>query len=139
MNKKHMKKENIKDQDINLLEYDYDNETMIEIPGRLIIGYLEILNQVEQSESNMGFVDDYTMDSPKVSKEGDIVKEIKYGGYENYPSASSYFSQKPRRIKTMLGVMAADLLLLTKQIQIDNIKNGKAKKLGTFEKEEIKL
>jgi hypothetical protein len=122
--------EELKDEEINLLEYIYDDGATVEVPGRLIEGLIQTLRQVEQSETNQGFISSYPAES-KVKKDKTV--DIKW---ELYPTAEAYFSQQPQETKSMLGVMALDLLMLLQQVHLENIKSGKAVKVGTLRKVE---
>lgn len=126
--------EELKDEEINLLEYIYDDGDTVQVPGRLVEGLIQTLRQVEQSETNQGFISAYPSTS-KIKKEEKNVISVDVQ-WENYPTAESYFSQQPQETKSMLGVMALDLLMLLQQIHLENIREGKAKKVGTLRKVE---
>ncbi len=126
--------EELKDEEINLLEYIYDDGDTVEVPGRLMEGLIQILRQVEQNETNQGFISAYPT-KQKVNKKKDVVESVEVE-WEMYPTANSYFSQKPQETKSMLGVMALDLLMLLQQKHLENIRSGKAKKIGTMKKVE---
>lgn len=134
----------LKDEEINLLEYVYPQGTMVQIPGRLLEGLIQILNEVDKKESTRGFIDKYPTTSKKMFNETNKEHlQAVQTNWEVYPTAESYFNQEPQEIKSMLGVMALDLLLLLKQGHLENIRSGVAVKLGTFEteikNEEVKL
>lgn len=118
---------------INLMEYTYPEGTMIQIPGRLLEGLIQILTEVDKKETTMGFINNYPLSSKEVKKE-DFLESVDVE-WTGYTSAESYFNQKPQDIKSMLGVMALDLCLLLKQAHLENINEGIAKKLGSFEAE----
>ena len=121
-----------KDQ-INLMDYTYPEGTMIQIPGRLLEGLIQILTEVDKKETTMGFINNYPLSSKEVKRE-DFLESVDVE-WTGYTSAESYFNQKPQDIKSMLGVMSLDLLLLLKQAHLANIEDGVAKKLGSFEAE----
>lgn len=118
---------------INLMEYTYPEGTMIQIPGRLLEGLIQILTEVDKKETTMGFINNYPLSSKEVKRE-DFLESVDVE-WTGYTSAESYFNQKPQDIKSMLGVMALDLCLLLKQAHLENINEGIAKKLGSFEAE----
>jgi hypothetical protein len=128
-------------EEINLLEYTYPEGVKVEIPGRLLEGLIQILSEVDKKETTVGFINNYPQSSKEVFRE-DFLESVDVD-WTGYSSAESYFNQKPQDIKTMLGVMALDLLLMLKQGHLENIESGVAKKLGSFEpensKEDVKL
>lgn len=126
--------EELKDEEINLLEYIYDDGDMVEIPGRLIEGLIQILRQVEQNETNQGFISSYPTEQ-KLNKNDDVLESVEVK-WEQYPTANSYFTQQPQEIKSMLGVMSLDLLMMLQQKHLENIRSGKAKKIGSIRKVE---
>lgn len=131
-----------KDEQINLLEYAYPDGVTVEIPGRLLEGLMQTIKQVVDNETYQGFTDTYPKTVQEVKgKESKLIEEVKLE-LTPYPTAQSYFSQEPQKIKTMLGVMCEDLLLFLKQIHLDSINEGKAQKIGTLKpknKDAIKL
>lgn len=127
--------EELKDEEINLLEYIYDDGDTVEVPGRLMEGLIQILRQVEQNETGQGFISAYPT-GQKVNRKGEDLLESVEVEWEMYPTALSYFSQQPQETKSMLGVMALDLLMLLQQKHLENIRSGKAKKIGTMKKVE---
>lgn len=126
--------EELKDEEINLLDYIYDDNDTVEIPGRLIEGLIQILRQVEQNETNQGFISAYPT-KHKLNKKENLLESVDVT-WEQYPTAEAYFSQQPQETKSMLGVMSLDLLMLLQQKHLDNIRSGKAKKIGTLKKVE---
>jgi hypothetical protein len=129
------------EEEINLLEYSYPDGTMIEIPGRLLEGLIQILTTVDTQETTKGFINKY----PVTSKEnfvGEVLESVDVE-WAGYTTAESYFNQEPQEIKTLLGAMALDICLMLKQAHLENIKEGIAKKAGSFEaekpKEDVKL
>lgn len=129
------------EEQINLLDYSYPEGVSIEIPGRLLEGLIQILTTVDEKETTRGFINNYPLASKEVFK-GDVLESVDVE-WKGYSSAESYFNQEPQDIKTMLGAMALDLCLMLKQAHLENIQNGIAKKLGSFEteteKDEVKL
>lgn len=128
-------------EEINLLEYTYPDDVMIEIPGRLLEGLIQILKTVDEKETTSGFINNYPLTSKEIF-DGDLLKSVEVD-WKGYSSAESYFNQHPQEIKSLLGAMALDLCLMLKQAHLVNIENGIAKKIGTFEpenaEEEVKL
>lgn len=129
------------EEQINLLEYSYPEGTTIEIPGRLLEGLIQILTTVDEKETTRGFINKYPLESKEIFR-GDFLESVDVE-WVGYPSAESYFNQKPQDIKTLLGAMALDLCLMLKQAHLENINLGIAKKVGSFEvestKDEVKL
>ncbi len=124
----------MKDEQINLLDYSYPDGTMVEIPGRLLEGLIQILNTVNEKETTKGFIDRYPVSNKEVfskEKEG-FLQEVKVE-WKGYPTAESYFNQDPQEVKSMLGAMALDLCLMLKQAHLENIKSGAAVERGSFE------
>lgn len=120
-------------EEINLFEYTYPDGVMIEIPGRLLEGLIQILKTVDEKETTKGFINNYPLNS-KENFEGDLLKSVDVE-WKGYSSAESYFNQNPQEIKSLLGAMALDLSLMLKQAHLENIKSGVAKKIGSFEPE----
>lgn len=121
------------EKEINLLEYTYPDGVMVEIPGRLLEGLIQILTEVDKKETTVGFINNYPLTSKEVLREDFLEKvDVEWTGYT---TAESFFNQKPQDIKSMLGVMALDLCLMLKQGHLENIESGIAKKLGSFEPE----
>lgn len=121
---------------INLLEYTYPEGTLVEIPGRLLEGLIQILSEVDKKETTVGFINNYPLTSKENFRE-DFLESVDVD-WTGYTSAESFFNQKPQDIKSMLGVMALDLLLMLKQGHLENIEAGIAKKIGSFEPEKPK-
>jgi hypothetical protein len=132
----------MEEEQINLLEYSYPDGVGVQIPGRLLEGLIQILTAVDEKETTRGFINNYPLSSKEVFR-GDFLESVDVD-WKGYSSAESYFNQQPQDIKTMLGAMALDLCLMLKQAHLENIKEGIAKKQGTFEqqtekKDEVKL
>lgn len=121
---------------VNLLEYVYQPEDLIQIPGNLLYGLMQVLRQVKDSETHTVFTTAYATKAKEVfSKEDKNLLEKVELELKQYPSAQSYFEQQPVEATTMLGNASLDLLLLLQQIHLDNINSGIAKPVGTFTKE----
>lgn len=139
----------MKDEQINLLSHVYDKEQVVEFPGQLIYALMQVLEQVAESEKVLGLPTTYAKKTKEIfDKERTMVDGSKFlvsveQELELFPTASSFFNQKPQETVSMLGAMAMDLLGGLKEIHLDNIKKGIAKPVGTFEKvqneEAIKL
>lgn len=121
------------EEQINLFEYTYPDGVSVEMPGRLLEGLIQILSEVDKKETTMGFINNYALTGKETFRE-DFLESVDVE-WKGYTTAESYFNQKPQDIKSMLGVMALDLLLLLKQAHLENINNGVAKKIGSFEAE----
>lgn len=121
------------EEQINLFEYTYPDGVSVEMPGRLLEGLIQILSEVDKKETTMGFINNYALTGKETFRE-DFLESVDVE-WKGYTTAESYFNQKPQDIKSMLGVMALDLLLLLKQAHLENINNGIAKKIGSFEAE----
>ncbi len=127
-------------EEINLLEYTYPDGVMIEIPGKLLEGLIQILKTVDEKETTTGFINNYPLTSKENFTE-DFLTSVEVD-WKGYPTAEAYFNQKPQEIKSLLGAMALDLCLMLKQAHLVNIENGVAKKIGSFEpeiEEDVKL
>ena len=135
----------MEDEQINLLDYTYPEGVMVEIPGRMLEGLIQILKTVDERETTKGFINTYPTSNKEIfskDKEG-FLESVKVE-WKTYPTAESYFNQEPQEVKTLLGAMALDLTLLLKQAHLENIKSGIAVERGSFaiendEKEDIKL
>jgi hypothetical protein len=132
-------------QEINLLSHTYDNNTMVQIPGSLLYALLQILQSVKDRETNIGFTATYAKKTKEVFN-----KEIKMDNgepflakveqeFEVYPTAESWFAQKPQEHVSMLGCGAMDLLMLLQKGHLENINNGLTVEVGTFKKEDEKI
>lgn len=129
---------------INLLKYDYPTETVVQIPGKMLYGIMQLLNQVKDSETTQtSFISQFPKSSKKVFNKDDkkLLEKVEVE-WEVYPTALAYFEQTPVESTSLLGVMATDLLMLIQQAHLDNINNGLAVQVGTFKeetKDEVKL
>lgn len=121
------------EEQINLLDYSYPDGVMVQIPGRLLEGLIQILTTVDEKETTRGFINNYPTTSKEVF-EGELLKSVDVE-WKGYTSAEAYFNQAPQDIKTMLGAMSLDLCLMLKQGHLENIRAGIAKKIGSFEQE----
>lgn len=124
------------EEQINLLEYSYPEGVSVGIPGRLLEGLIQILTTVDEKETTRGFINRYPLNSKEVYR-GDFLESVDVE-WKGYSSAESYFNQEPQDTKSLLGAMALDLCLMLKQAHLENIKEGLAKKQGTFETETVK-
>ena len=121
---------------IDLKDYSYENGVDISIPGKLLEGLIQVLELVDKNETKHGFIDAYPKTAGVETFDGDILQAVEVE-WEKYPTAVSYFSQKPQTIKSSLGAYAVDLLLLLKQAHLVNIEEGIAK--PKKEVEDVKL
>lgn len=120
--------------DLNLKEYKYDldQEISINIPGKMLETLLEFLDTIQKVETHYGISDTYSKTTKEVfDKSKNLVKvEQKL---EQYPNMQSYATQPFQVFKTELGAVALEMLMNFKQIHLDNIEKGIAKKQGIFE------
>ncbi len=137
------------DEQINLLAHIYDKDQVVEFPGQLVYALMQVLENVAANEKVLGLPTSYAKTTKEIfDKERKMADGSKFlvsveQELELFPTASSFFNQKPQETVSMLGAMAMDLLGGLKEIHLDNIKKGIAKPVGTFEKakdeEPIKL
>jgi hypothetical protein len=122
------------EEQINLLDYSYPDGTMVEIPGRLLEGLIQILNTVNEKETTKGFIDKYPVSIKEIFNKDkeDFLEDVKVE-WKGFTTAQAYFNQDPQEVKTLLGAMALDLCLLLKQGHLENIKAGIAVERGSFE------
>lgn len=122
---------------INLLEYDYTNDAKVEIPGKMLYGIMQLLKQVKENETiPSSFISQYPKKHKEIFSKTDKkhLEKVEVE-WETYKTAESFFNQTPVEAVSILGAMATDLLLLTQQVHLDNIKNGVALKVGTFKED----
>ena len=127
----------VKDEDINLLEYGYTKDASeTSLPSEAIFQLMIFAKAVAESEEHSGFMHTYPKNKPKVHKDkgGDI--EAIEVDWDVYPTAKSFFNQNPQLFHTALGASALDLLNKMQAIHLENIKSGKAVKLGVFAQNE---
>jgi len=120
----------MKDNEINLMEYVYDQETMVNIPGSMLYALLQLLRQVVDDQTKTVFTSKYGTDVKEIYTEK-LLEKVEMT-LKDYPTATSFFNQTPVDGVSVLGAMAQDLLLLLQQGHLDNIKSGVAKQVGTF-------
>ena len=129
---------------INLLEYVYDDNVNVELPGNLVYALMQVLSQVKENETQTVFTHSYSTSAKEVKSKGnkELVGEVKLEQKE-YPTAESFFNQQPVTATSVLGMASMDLLMLLQQAHLEEIKNGKEVKMGTVKKpkkdEAIKL
>ena len=127
-------------EEVNLLEHVYDKGQMTEFPGEVIYALMQVLSQVRDSEKMFGFTTSYVKSSKEVfdkkrtMQDGSKFLNAVEQEFEVYPTAESWFNQKPQEMTSMLGATAMDLLMLLQNIHLENIEKGIAKPVGTFEK-----
>lgn len=112
----------------------YKEKVLTEIPGDLLYGLITILEQVVESESSeSSFLYSYPDNVKKSfdSLDEKFLEKVEID-WKEYPTAKSFFEQVPVKTMSILGAMAEDLLLLLRQIHLDNINKGLTKKVGTF-------
>ena len=126
--------ENKSDEQINLLEYIYEDGQMVEIPGRLLEGLMQVLRAVEKDQRHDVFIDNYPT-APKEEYDRDgLLEEVKTK-WTPYPTAKSFFAQEPQTAITTIGMMALDQLMFLQNIHLSNIKENKAQKIGSIKKD----
>jgi hypothetical protein len=127
--------------EINLLEYIYDDQVKVEIPGSLLYALMQVLNQVKENETQYVFTHYYN-EAPKTVKGlNDLVEKVETT-LTKYPSATAYFNQEPQIATSMLGNAALDLLMLVQQVHSEQIEKGNALKVGSIQtpkKDDVKL
>ena len=126
--------EQIEPNNINLLEYKYAQEDFVQIPGMALYELMLFAKAVAEAEERMGLCYSYPKKVKEI-KDKDFLTAVE-ATWEEYPTASSFYSQQPQMYTSMLGAGANDLLLKIQNVHLQNIQNGTAKKLGTFETEE---
>lgn len=131
----------MKEDDINLLEHSYEQDTMVQMPGSFLYGLLQFLQTVKESETSIGFSNMYSKSAKEVydrergTLEAPFLKAVEQE-YEVYTTAESWFSQKPQEHVSMLGAAAMDFLMLAQKGHLGNIEDGLTIKVGEFKKEE---
>lgn len=120
----------MKDEEIKLLRYEYKDGVNVSIPGGLVYALMQVLEQVKESETHYVFNHFYDKNSKEQKGLDGIVEKV-VTTKEKYPSAQAYFSQEPQIATTMLGNAVVDLLMLVKQIHLDEIKKGNALEIGS--------
>jgi hypothetical protein len=133
---------NISAQDLK--EHIYKDGVTSEIPGDLHHSLIGLLEQVIENETvHNAFLYQYPEKSKKVfDKEDKEFLEKVETEWAEYPTAHSFFSQTPVKAMSTLGAYCEDLLLLLRQIHLDNISKGLTNKIGTFapkEDSDVKL
>ena len=135
----------MEDKEINLLEHVYDKGQMVEFPGELVYALMQVLEKVADHEKVTGFPTAYAKSTKEVfDKERTMSDGSKFlvaveQELELYPTAESWFNQRPQELVSMLGAMAMDLLGGLKSIHLENIQKGIAKPVGTFELKDEKI
>ena len=133
----------MKEENINLLEYQYTNGAEVTIPGDLVYGLMQVLNQVKESETHYVFNHYYDANPKEVKGLNGAVSAVKTEKVK-YPSAESYFNQEPQIATTMLGNASLDLLMVLQGVHSAEIEKGNAVKVGSVvapkkEKVDVKL
>lgn len=123
----------MKEEKINPFEYNYEDDVMVEIPGTILHSLITYLRQVEDNETQVCFSHSYSISGEEhKDKDSGIVTHVDLHN-KNYPSMNSYMNQQAIKATSMIGVMAFDFIgHLTKE-HLKAIKDGKAKKQGSFE------
>lgn len=125
-----------KDENINLLDYGYTKDSApTELPSEAIYQLMLFAKAVSESEKRFGFSHFYPKNKPKTHKDKEGNVEAVEIEWETYPTATSFFNQNPQVFHTELGAAALDLENKMKSIHLDNIKLGKAVKLGEFKQQ----
>lgn len=113
-----------------LMEYNYDENVMVEVPGTFLHEMIHFSRMVENANTFLGFVSEYGTSAKEVKEGGKVVhieENLKY-----YPTPESYFFQKPKEVRNELGGYAKDMVMRLSTKHIQNIELGLTKKPGTF-------
>lgn len=135
----------MKDTEINLLAHTYDNNTKVELPGTLLYALMQLLQAVKESETSVGLSHTYVKSSQEVfdkerkMEDGSAFLNKVEQSFEVYPTAESWFSQKPQEHVSMLGAGAMDLLMLVQRGHLENIKAGITIEVKEKEDEETEI
>lgn len=125
-------------ENINLLDYDYEDNQMItiEIPGKLLETTISMFDTIQKMETHYGISDTYPKTVKEVhGKDSDGKKYLKKVEQElvQYPTMESYATQPFQVFKTQLGAVAFESLMNFKEIHLDNIRKGIAKQKASGE------
>ena len=99
---------------INLSEYTFDKQTLVELPGELLIALLDVLTIVEQKETT----DVLLMEEAVATLKGKI-------DYKQHTS-KSFFSQTPKSATTIVGASVMDMKFNLLHWFLEAVKAGKA-------------
>lgn len=114
-----------------LMQYNYPEDTMVEIPGTFLHEMIHFARMVENNNTFLGFVSEYGTGAKEVKEDGKVVhieEQLKY-----YPTPEAYFYQKPKEVRNELGGYAKDMVMRMSTKHIQNIEAGLCKKFGSFE------
>jgi hypothetical protein len=122
-----------------LLRHQYANETMIEVPGKLLTELLMFSNAVLQNEQRTGLAYQFSKQSSEVKvklENGEThVSEVKEE-LVPYSSAEAFFAQEPKSFVSMLGAGAEDLYLKVASLHKLNIEKGLTVEMGKLTPQE---
>ena len=124
------------EEQINLMDYTYSPETMVEIPGTALIELMLFAKMVATNEERVGLAFSYSKKTKEGKNKEGVLETISEELIE-YPTPESFFSQKPRQFTSLVGVGAQDILLKMKSTHLANIKSNKAIKIK--KEEDVKL
>lgn len=128
-NKNMSEKTQIKDENINLLEYGYNPEQTFELSANAILQIMLFAKQVAEKEEYMGFAHQYPKSEPKLHTTEDGSLEAVEMEFAVYESPTPFFNQQNQMFHSMLGVAALDLESKMQAIHLEHIKSGVATKI----------
>ena len=117
---------NIKDEQINLLDYGYKPGQTFELSADAILQIMMFAKQVASREEGMVFLHQYPKSEPKFHKNEDGSLLAVETELEVYDTPEPFFNQKPQMAHSMLGVAALDLESKMQSIHLEHIKSGVA-------------
>ena len=127
----------MKDEQINPMDYTYNPETIIELPGTALLELMLFAKTVVTNEERLGLSFSYSKKSKEVKGADKNLQKVEEE-LVDYTTAESFFSQTPRQFTTLLGAGAQDLLLKLQNMHLQNIKNNVAIPIPE-EVEDVKL
>lgn len=101
---------------INLADYTFEKNVLVEIPGELLIALLDTLTMVENQETKLIMLNE----QPIATGKG----KIDYKMYD----AKSFFSQDPRPGMTIVGASVMDMKFNLLQWFSEAVRQNKATK-----------
>lgn len=110
---------------IALREYDYEDDVMVEIPGKVLVDVLQLMDNFQAAEKTVGF--QYVVPSKVTEKEGKVSVE-----YTNHESMESFMNQQPMEFLNPKGMAALSMFNTLATYHLENIKKGTAVKIGSI-------
>jgi|GEM_PF-6359254 len=105
-----------KEQKINLADYTFNKDTLVEIPGELLIALLDTLTIVENNETKTIMLNE----EPIATAKG----KIEYKMYD----AKTFFNQEPKPGMTLIGASVMDMKFNLLHWYMEAVKQNKAVK-----------